>query len=317
MKSPKILVYSPQAKEVEKYVEILRSHGCTQVAAASTPEEAERHLPETEVLLCWKFPIQLLPSPAAANVRWVQSMGAGVDDWVSAGEVPSRIVITRILDQFGGPIAEYVFAYLLSLAKDLPRLRTAQSERRWEPFVTGFLQNKTIGVAGLGSIGAEIVRKARAFDMKVAGLSHSGRQAHLVDRHFGPHEWSSFVQELDYLVLTLPLTKETHHVVDRQVLLAMKPDACLVNVGRGSLIAEADLIGVLHSGHLQAAVLDVFEQEPLLADSPLWNMPNVFVTPHLSGPSTPEDVGRFFLQNLERYVQGKPLAGAVNRELGY
>ncbi len=317
MRNPKILVYTPQAEETEKYVALLRSCGCTRVAGATTPEEAERHLQETEVLLCWQFPIQLLLSPAATELRWVQQLGAGIDKWVSGGEIPSKIVLTRILDQFGKPIAEYVFAHLLSLAKDLPGLRTAQSDHRWAPFLTGFLQNKTIGVAGLGSIGAEIVRKARAFDMNVVGLSHSGKQAHLVDQHFGSNEWNSFVRELDYLVLTLPLTKATHNVVDRQVLLAMKPDACLVNVGRGSLIAEAELIDVLRCGHLQAAVLDVFEQEPLQSESPLWDMPNVYVTPHISGPTIPEAAVGFFMKNLERYLQEKPLVGVVNPESGY
>jgi glyoxylate/hydroxypyruvate reductase A len=179
------------------------------------------------------------------------------------------------------------------------------------------LQGKTIGVAGLGSIGKEVIRKARAFDMTVHGLSYSGKAAHLVDRHFGPDEWIPFVKGLDILVLILPLTEQTRHVVNREVLQAMKPDACLVNIGRGHLIAEDELIEVLESGHLRAAILDVFQEEPLPKTNPLWELPNVYITPHMSGPSTQERIGKYILENLNRYHRGEPLLGLVNRQAGY
>jgi glyoxylate/hydroxypyruvate reductase A len=313
--NPKILVYSPQ--EAEEYAEMIRGHGYTAVTAASTPDEAEQHLPGTEILLCWQFPTYLFATQAAQSVRWIQSMGAGVDDLVSAAALPRHVVLTRIVGQFGAAIAEYVFAYLLFLAKDITRSREAQKRHNWDPFIAQLLSEETIGVAGLGSIGGEIVRKARAFDMAVHGLSLSGKQADLVDRIYRPSEWEKFASEVDYLVLTLPLTATTRRVVDKKVLSAMKPGACLVNVGRGQLVAEDDLIEILHTDHLRAAVLDVFEREPLPPDNPLWSMPNVFVTPHSSGPSTPKGVTRFFIDNLARFCEGKALEGAVNRERGY
>lgn len=311
----KILIYHPS--EAEQYAEQIRQYGYSSICTASTPEQAKRALPETEVVLCWKFPTELLSLPAAGSIRWIQSMGAGVDDWLNVENFPDTTVLTRIVDQFGGPIAEYVFAHLLSFTLNLPRMRKAQTEQLWDPFVPDYLAGKTIGVAGLGSIGMEIVKKARAFDMKVYGLSQTGQKADAVDRHFQAPDWIRFVRELDYLVLTLPLTKETFRCVDREVLLAMKSSAIFVNVGRGKLVAQEELVDVMRSGHLLAAVLDVFEQEPLPQHHPFWTMPNVIVTPHLSGPSTPQDICRFFAANLKRYQEGQPLAGTVNRNLGY
>jgi glyoxylate/hydroxypyruvate reductase A len=244
-------------------------------------------------------------------------MGAGVDDLVRSPYIHEHVQLTRIVDQFSVPMGEYVFAHLLFEYQNLNRTEKAQSEKKWSPFEPELLAGKTIGIAGLGSIGTEMIRKARAFDMVVHGLSYTGKHAQLVDRHYGPKEWKEFVQELDILVLVLPLTDETSQVVDRELLLSMKPSACLVNVGRGRLIVENELIEVLRSGHLRAAILDVFEKEPLSEESPLWQLPNVRVTPHLSGINTEERICSYFLENLKRYLKNDELRGKVNRKAGY
>lgn len=312
---PNILVYHP--KQAVVYAKWIQDSGYISVRAAATPEEAEQYLPATEVILGWKFPTQLLSEPIASTVRWFQSTGAGVDDLTSDPSIPKDIILTRIVDQFGTYISEYVFTYILYILKDVPRMRQSQMERRWEPFIAETLADKTIGVAGLGSIGGEIVRKARAFNMRVHGLSFSGKQAAIVDRHFMVAEWEEFVKELDYLVLTLPLTKDTYHILNRTILLGLKQDASIINVGRGSLIDEKDLLSVLQSGHLQSAILDVFETEPLPKDHAFYSLSNVYVTSHLSGPSTAEGVCRFFTENVKRYLTNQPLKGLVNRTKGY
>ncbi|WP_028552751.1 D-2-hydroxyacid dehydrogenase [Paenibacillus sp. UNC451MF] len=312
--APNILVYH---READKYANVLREHGYTSIQTASTREEALLYLKETDVILSWRFPTDLLTGPEAAKVRWIQSTGAGIDDLVTDSNIPSNIKITRILDQFGGLISEYVFAYLLYITKELPRMREAQAQSRWEPFKVGTLKGKVIGVAGLGSIGSEIVRKARAFDMTVYGLSFSGTKADLVDQHYDATNWESFVRELDYLILTLPLTPATHHVINKEIMSVMKPNASIVNVGRGQLVSEEDLVAIMEEGLLHAAVLDVFENEPLDPSHPLWSLPNVYVTPHLSGQSNFEEVGRFFVDNLRLFEQGAELIGTVNRQRGY
>lgn len=312
---PNILVYHPN--KANAFAKWIREAGFTSVKAAESPQEAEKYLPNTEIILGWKFPADLLNKPIALSVRWFQSIGAGVDDLTSEPSILKGITLTRIVDQFGANISEYVFTFLLYIVKDVPRMRTAQIERQWDPFISKTLAGKTMGVAGLGSIGAEIVRKARAFDMKVHGLSFSGKHASLVDSHFTTEEWRKFVKELDYLVLTLPLTEKTHHLINKEILAEMKENACLVNVGRGALIDEADLLTFMKSGRLQAAILDVFEKEPLPKDHPFYVMPNVYLTSHLSGPSTVEDVSRFFIENLKRYLNNQPLQGLVNLINGY
>lgn len=314
-KQPTILVYHP--KDAEMYAQVILNHDDIAINTASTVKEAEKYLPETEVILGWKFPTELLNTPAASSVRWFQSTGAGVDDLIADKTIPEDITITRIVDQFGASISEYVFAYLLYIVKDIAKMKSLQEERTWNPFIPGSLAGKRIGVAGLGSIGAEIVRKAKAFDMMVYGLSSSGKHADIVDQHFTERDWEKFVQELDYLVLTLPLTESTYHVMDRELLLSMKSDASLINVGRGALLNEQDLLNVMQNGHLKAAVLDVFENEPLSADHPFYSLPNIHTTPHLSGPSTIEGVGQFFIENLKRYISNQPLNGVVDRRRGY
>lgn len=316
-RQPNILVFSPQKTDVEAYVERIHNEGFLSVKGATTFEEAEKYLPGTEMILGWEFPTELLNKPIASSVRWFQSMGAGVNDLVTDKLMPEDMIITRIVDQFGTYISEYVFSFLLDIVKDGPRMRQAQLKQTWDPFTSDTLKGKTIGIAGLGSIGAEIVRKARAFDMNVNGLSFSGKQAALVDQHYSANQWMEFVEKLDYLVLTLPLTDRTHHVINKDTLLAMKPNSCLINVGRGSLINEDHLISVMKSGHLQAVVLDVFEKEPLPKGHPLWSLSNMYVTSHLSGPSTIEGVSHFFIENLKRYLKEQPLHGLVDRKLGY
>ena len=310
---PNILIYDPN--QARAYADLLRRHGYHFVFSASTRAEAKNLLPNAEVLLCWKFPVELFSECDVTALQWVQSMGAGVNDLVEY--VPKHATLTRVVDQFGGQIAEYVFAYLLYLAQDIDRFRQRQTQKAWEPQAPGYLAHRTLGVAGLGSIGQEVVRKARSFDMNVYGLSFTGTRADRVDSHYFPDMWSEFVRNLDYLVLTLPLTKETQAVINRNILQSMKPESVIVNVGRGPLIVEADLVELMRAGHIRAAVLDVFEKEPLSTDSPLWSMPNVYVTPHIAAPSVPSSVGIFLLDNLHRYVARQGLLGVVNLELGY
>jgi len=308
-----ILIYGRNA---ERYQDALRARGITDpVFAASDPDTARTYAAEADVLLSWRFPADLYRE--ARRLRWVQCMGAGVEDIMAAQGLPEGVVVTRIVDQFGPMLAEYVFAELLARVRRIDRVRALQAQRRWEHFIAGTLQGQTIGVAGLGSIGAEIVRKARAFDMRVYGLSRTGTAGGLVDRHFGPVHWPQFVADLDVLVLTLPLTAQTRGVVNGEVLASMKPGSVLVNVGRGGLCPEAELIAALRAGRPGGAILDVFEVEPLPEASPLWEEPGVTVTPHVSGPSLTDEVTDFFVDNLRRLRGGEALQGVVDREAGY
>ncbi len=312
--TPVILAYSRRmAPQLRAW---LLEHGAPgTVLSASTPEEAAALIGEVEILFGASFPLEVVAS--STRLRWIQSMNAGVEELLTAEAIPPAVTLTRVVDQFGKPIAEYVFAECLAQVRSLDRTRIAQREHHWDHFVAGTLEGKTLGVAGLGSIGQEIVRKGRAFDLRIHGLSRTGAAAHIVDRHFSPEEWEEFAAGVDVLVLTLPRTAETEGVVGRAVLEAMRPDSLLVNVGRGALVDEPALIESVRAGRIGKAILDVFAQEPLPADNPLWSEPNIVVTPHISGPSTVEGVGQFFLTNLKRYLAGESLLGVVDRTRGY
>jgi phosphoglycerate dehydrogenase-like enzyme len=282
---------------------------------ATTLEEASARISDADILLSGSFPEDLLRS--APRLQWVQVLMAGVEDVVPIARRHPQIVFSRMVDAFSGYIAEYVFAELLARERGLDRTRAAQAERRWDRFVARTLAGKTLGVAGLGSIGTEVVRKARAFDMRVNGLSRTVAKSALVDRHFLPDRWCDFVADLDMLVLTLPRTSETEGVINQDVLSAMRSDAVLVNVGRGALVDEGSLLWALRHHRIGAAILDVFQNEPVPVDSPLWSAPNLVITPHLSGPTTAENAGAFFLDNLHRWRAGAPLRGTIDLDRGY
>lgn len=309
MTSQTILIYHPaRAAEYDDLLRpLLPGH---RLIPCGTREEAERQIAEAEVLFTWKLPADLYPR--ATRLRWVQAMGAGVEDLVAA-PLPEGCLLTRVEGLFGTYMSEYAFAHMLAHAQQLPRIYRAQAERRWEPFYIGKLAGKRLGVAGTGSIGAEVAARGKAFGMEVWALVRSPRQLQNVDRLFTTAEAAAFTAGVDYLVSSLPLTPETVGLIDPE---RMKEGALLINMGRGATIPEEGLLRAVRSGRI-AAVLDVFEKEPLPPDHPFWAEPGITITPHLSGPSVPAEVARYFAENLTRYLTGQPLAGLVDRERGY
>ncbi len=312
MSGKDILIYSAHPEVVLD--KVLAANAACRVRAANTPERAQQWISQAEVILAWKLPAELYAQ--ASNLRWIQSMGAGVDDLAANTNIPKHVVITRIVGQFGGPMAEYVFAEILYRERNLTQARTLQAARQWQPFSFGSVRGKVIGVAGLGSIGQEIVRMAQAFGMTVYGLSRY-RHEMLLEKSFDGSQWEDFVRDLDYLVLALPLTPATKQCVNTRIFRAMKPGAVVINVGRGQTVNQSDLTDALVSHHLGGAILDVFDQEPLPADSRLWDLPGVVITPHISGPSRDQEVAAFFNRNLQHFIQGEPLLGQIDRSQGY
>jgi glyoxylate/hydroxypyruvate reductase A len=269
---------------------------------------------EMDVLYTWGFPGELLPM--ARRLRWVQVMGAGVNAFLDV-PFPPKVVLTRVEGVFGPWMAEYVFGWLLWGTQRTELLRAAQRLRRWEPINPTLLRGKTIGIVGVGSIGRVIAKIARAFQMRVLGLSRTGKRVPEVDRVYRRPAFHEFLAGSDYVVLVAPLTPETRGMLGEPELHAMKPEAWLVNLGRGSLIQEPALIRALQERWIAGAVLDVFSEEPLPTEHPFWGMPNVVVTPHISGPSLPEEIAPIFNENLRRFLGGRPLLGRVDTRRGY
>jgi len=237
-----------------------------------------------------------------------------------AATVGKGIVEPGVVDQhvvFGALIGEYVMAYVFALERQLFRMRKNQLERRWQPLGYRPAKDIRLGIVGLGSIGRELALTAAHFGIRVTGLNRSGRPCDAVEKVHTADDMGAFLAELDYVVLTLPATPHTRHFINAAALRLMKPSAVLINVGRGSSIIEADLVQALRDGVIGGALLDVFENEPLAGDSPLWLMPNVFITPHTSAISFPEEIARVFIDNYQRFCRGERLRHVVDFELGY
>jgi phosphoglycerate dehydrogenase-like enzyme len=213
-------------------------------------------------------------------------------------------------------MAEYVFAYLLFLGRDLSKYAEDQGRRVWDRKRPERLRGKVMGVLGLGSVGKEIAHRGKQFGMKIVGFKRTPEPLRHVDQVYGPRDLKEMIPRVDYLVVALPLTPKTYHLLGEGELNLIKDGAILFNIGRGKTIDEMALTRVLKDGRIRA-VLDVFEEEPLPPESELWNMENVFITPHVSGINLPEEICEEFVRNYRRWVKGKSLVGLVDRKRGY
>ncbi len=308
-----VLVYHPD--EVQTYARLVRApRGRVRVRTAASAQEAVPHVEEMDVLYAWGFPTQLLPR--ARRLRWVQVMGAGVDRFLDA-PFPPNVALTRAEGIFGPWMAEYTLGWLLWTTQRMEAFRAAQRARRWEPASPSLLRGRTLGLLGLGSVGRAVARVARAFAMRVVGINRSGQRVPEAERVYRRAGLREILGQSDYLVLALPLTPETRGLIGEAELRAMRPEAWLVNIGRGPLVQEDALLRALHERWIAGAILDVFPQEPLPPEHPLWGMANVVVTPHISGPSEAAEIAPIFNDNLRRFLQGRALRGRVDVRRGY
>ena len=277
---------------------------------------AAEWMPEADVLLgSISFPAHLLAH--AQRLRWIQVTGAGVDRFLASGGLPDGVILTRADVAFGDQIAEYVIGHLLAVTQRIREVVTLQSSRRWKPLTLSWLKGRTLGVAGVGSIGRAVAARAAGLGMNTVGLARTSRAVPGIDSVYGPDRLREFLAELDVLALCVPRTSETEGMIGRAELDSMKETAILVNVARGAVVDQAALIDALRSGRLAHAILDVFETEPLAKDSPLWTMENVTVTSHHAGLNIPEHIAGFFLENLRRFRENLPLQGIVDPKRGY
>jgi phosphoglycerate dehydrogenase-like enzyme len=226
-------------------------------------------------------------------------------------------ILTNAREVFGELMAEYVFGYLLFHEKKILGRIQAQQARQWQRLESGILRGKTIGLLGVGSIGAYLADMAKNFKMQVRGYTRQSETSSRVDRYFHGNELLQFADGLDYLVCVLPRTEPTNRIVDAKLLDTLPSHAIFINVGRGNAVDESALVDVLNRGRLAAAVLDVFVTEPLPEDHPFWETPNLYITFHTSAISYPEDLTGLFIDNYRHYIEDKPLKHVVDFERGY
>ncbi|WP_242886076.1 D-2-hydroxyacid dehydrogenase [Actinomadura litoris] len=279
-------------------------------------------LPGADVLFVWDFWTEAVAAawPPSGGPGWVHIASAGVDRLLFPALVESGTVVTNSRGVFDEPIAEYVLGLVIALAKDLHGTVRLQGERRWRHRETERITGARALVVGTGPIGRAIGRRLAGAGLAVSGV---GRTARAADPDLGtvhPMErLGEALADADYVVLAAPLTDATRDMVDAAALGRMRPSARLINVGRGQLVVEDDLVAALRAGVIAGAALDVFVDEPLAASSPLWEMPNVIVSPHMSGDATGwrEALVQVFAENLACRVEGRPLRNVVDKRLGY
>ena len=251
-----------------------------------------------------------------SSLKWVQAIYAGVEPLVDPTQRHDYI-LTNARGVFGGPMSEYVLGYLLFHEKRILERIQAQRSMQWQRGESGLLRGKTIGLLGVGSIGAHIAATAKHFGMTVRGFTRESESSADVDQYFHGTDLLKFLEGLDYLVCILPRTEGTNQIVDSKLLAALPPHAVFVNVGRGNAVDEPALVKALNEGKLAVAVLDVFEKEPLPEGHPFWTTPNLYMTFHTSAISYPEDIAKLFIENYQLYLAGKPLKYVVDFERGY
>ena len=262
---------------------------------------------------------------AAPNLRWVQGSMAGAGEAAKKARLlETDVVVTTASGVYSGPLAEFAVMAMLQHAKNLDRLRRDKAEKAWRQTHTDTLEGKTLCIVGMGNIGRAIAERVRPFGTRVVGVKRTVRGDDPAWRHadelYTTDRLHDALGEADYVALTLPGTPETHHLVDAGAIGAMKPGAYFVNVGRGTVVDEGDLVEGLRSGHLSGAALDVFEVEPLPEESPLWELPNVIVSPHATD-MVPSIINKrqtdLFCENLHRYLAGESLVNVLDKNLLY
>lgn len=280
---------------------------------ARTPPESAELLGSAEVVLAAFLPSSFLDD--APNLRWVQALSAGVDFFDLEALEERGIALTTAAGVHAEPVAEQVLGYLLLFERRLHTGIRQQSRNVWERYEGGEIRGKTLGIVGLGAIGERVAHYGKAFEMTVIGTkAHPETAPDAVDEAFAPDGLFEVLKRADYLVVACPLTEETRGLLGTRELSAMKSEAVLINVARGEVVDEEALAYVLQQGVIRGAALDVFSEEPFPSDSPLWNLSNVVMTPHMAGstPAKSERIAEIFATNHDAYVNGD-LDSFVNR----
>ena len=301
----KLLILSKNEKQ---YLALLGTAGLPELEVVTTPA--------ADCDITFGEPDKIREAlPHLSSLRWAQATWAGVEPLLDPS-LRRDYILTNARRVFGPWMSEYVFAYLLLHERRVLQRLENQHRHLWDRTITGTLRGRTLGLLGVGSIGAHLAGTARHFGMTVHGYTRASEACPEVDAWFHT-DLPGFAAGLDYLVCVLPGTPATRHMLDARVIGALPAHALLVNVGRGAVLDEAALDAALRAGRLAGAVLDVFEQEPLPPGHFLWETPDLFITSHTAAPSLPEEILKVFIENYDLYRKGESLKYRVDFERGY
>ena len=313
-----ILVYSIHQSDLARFERLLaRALPDVVIHSASSSNEAAPYLRDAAILYGWGFPPSMLHK--MPSLCWLQKMGAGVDELLEDWPFGSDVLLTRTDGRLIAPrMAEYVLGAILDKIMRFDAARAQQRERRWSFFEAGTIRDLTIGIAGVGEIGATIAQTLRSLGTRVIGWRRTRKPSESVDKLFvGDGELPDFLGASDVLVLVLPLTKATRNLLGADLFRCCRRGTHIINIGRGNLLDERELLEAIAVNTVAHATLDVVSTEPLPPDHPFWGNPHVTITPHVCGPLVPEDIVAHFLANYAAFVRGQPLNNVIDLERQY
>jgi phosphoglycerate dehydrogenase-like enzyme len=303
------------------YLDAIKAAGLAQrVEITSLPRKEKpsaEQLARTEALMAHGVPPGVLSS--MPKLRWAQAMTAGVEGWVALPDLPERVMLTCARGTHRESMPENIIGALFYVAKPYAAAVENQKHSKWVQSVAQPLTDKTLGILGLGAIGQDVARIASVIGMRVIGTRRHPQPTKNVAEVFAPERTDEVLAQSDFVLLLLPATRETDNFINAERLAMMKPSAWLLNFGRGHLIKDADLIAAVKAKKIAGAMLDVYRQEPLPAEHPFWTTAGIIVLPHIGGPHPQRDqiVARLLVENLSRFLDGKPLKEVVDRNAGY
>ncbi|KON85586.1 2-hydroxyacid dehydrogenase [Sporosarcina globispora] len=314
-----IITHDLEPSQLEKIKEIIPDW---ELIAGKDPANWLNGMKEAEIIAGWKKEIKEMVLEGNSKLRWFQSWSAGVDSLPLAEMESQGIQITSANGVHANPISETILALMLGLTRKVHTYVKNQQAKVWHHSGMKLeIHNKTIGMIGAGAIGKETARIAKAFGMKVIGVRHSRKPEEYIDEMYTSRQLNDVLPQCDYVVVTLPLTKETRQLFGAEQFSLMKDSAFFINIGRGEIVKETELIAALQNGQIAGAGLDVFEKEPLSEDSPLWDLDNVIITPHTAGSTeyyTQRVIEDIFIPNLKKYINsGTPGINLVDYKKGY
>lgn len=312
------------SKISRRHVERLEAIGIelkkeVQVVWAEEKDRIKREIVDAEAFVTWWSTFDPAYVAAARGLRWVQTLTAGVDNFLIPEIIDQGILLTSCKGIHGIPMSEHMFGMLLGYTRGLYQLRAGQQQKSWARPRVEELYDKTLVILGLGSIGQEVAKRAKAFGMQVIGVKRTPADEENVDKVYCTEQLMDVLARGDVVISILPYTEETYHLIGDAQFAQMKSDAIFMNFGRGDVVDEEALVRALQAKEIRAALLDVFENEPLAAASPLWEMDNVYISPHMSALSNRymERAMEIIAQNLRAYLKGQPLQNQVDFQKGY
>jgi phosphoglycerate dehydrogenase-like enzyme len=297
----------------------------TGIAAGLTLEAFRNAAPQASIIFSWTLSYELLRQvlPMAPRVRWIHTRAAGIDRLLFPELIGSPALLTNGSGVFSSSLGEWVLGAILYFAKDFRRLIRNQEAARWDPSTVAEICGQTLGIIGYGDIGRAIATRAKPMGMRILGITRRGPLLYnmdpLVSQIYAPADRIRMIEQCDYIVIAAPLTAETRGLIGEAEFAAMKPDAVVINVGRGPVIDEGSLVRALTEKRIKGAALDVYDCEPLPQGHPLYYLDNVLLSPHCADHTAGwlEDAMRFFVAQFERFRKGEPLLNVVDKELGY